>query len=77
MPRPDQAVGGQRWRLSTFGDRLDDIGRQEGQIDEMGDPALGDGLAVGNRLHGRAGFDLFEPDPALGEVSEERAVHAG
>jgi hypothetical protein len=35
--------------LAAVDDRLDDIGRQEGEIDEMGDPPLGHALAIGDR----------------------------
>jgi hypothetical protein len=77
MPRLDQAVGGQRWRLAPPNDRADNVWRQEGKIDEMSDTALGDALAVGDRLHGRSGLDLLEPDPAQGDGFEERAVQSG
>ncbi len=75
MPRLDEAVGGQGCRLATVDDCLDNVRRQEGEIDEMGDPALGDALAVGDCLHGRPGLDLLEPDPAQGDGFEQRAVH--
>ena len=77
MPRLDEAVGGQRWGLATVDDRLDNVGRQEGKIDEMGNPALGDALTVGDHLHGRPGLDFFEPDLAFGDGLEKPAVHAG
>ncbi len=68
VPRLDKAVRGQRCRVTAVDDRLDDIGRQKGEIDEMGHPALRHAFAVGNRLHCDAGLDLFEPGPALAEV---------
>ena len=71
VPRLDKAVRGQRCRVTAVDDRLDDIGRQKGEIDEMGHPALRHAFAVGDRLHCHAGLDLFEPDPALGEVLEK------
>ena len=77
MPRLDQAVGGQRWGLATLGDRADNVWRQEGEIHEMSDAALGDALTVGDRLHGRPGLDLLEPDPAQGDSFDKRAVQSG
>ena len=77
MRRLDKPVRGQGCRLAAVDDRLDDIGRQKGEIDQMGDPALRHGRAVGDRLHGHSGFDLFEPGPALGDVLEKRSVHPG
>jgi hypothetical protein len=32
MPRPDQAIGGQRWRLATLEDQADNVWRQKGEI---------------------------------------------
>ena len=75
MPRLDEAVSGQGWGLAAVDNCLDDVRCQEGEIDEMGDPALGDALAVGDRLHGRPALDLLEPDPAQGDGSEQCAVH--
>jgi len=75
MPRLYEAVGGQCRGLATIDDRLDDVRRQEGEIDEVGDPSLGDTLALGDGLHARPGLDLLEPGPALGDGSEERAIH--
>jgi hypothetical protein len=67
MPRLDRAVGGQCWGLATLDDRADNVWREEGQIHEVSDAALGDALTVGDGLHGRPGLDLLEPDPAQGE----------
>jgi len=77
MPRLDQAVGGQRWGLAPFDDRADNVWRQEGEIDEMSDAALGDALTVGDCLHGRPGLDFLEPSPAQHDGSEKRAVQSG
>ncbi len=42
----------------------------------MGDSALGDALAQGDRVHARPRLDLLEPDPALSDGLEKRAVHS-
>jgi hypothetical protein len=72
MPRLDQAVGGQSWRLATFDDRADNVWREEGKIHEMSDAALGDGLTIGDCLHGRSGLDLLKPSPAQRHASRPR-----
>ena len=77
MPRFDQTVGGQRWGLAPLDDRADNIWRQEGEIDEMSNAALGDALAVGDGLHGRSGLDLLEPSPAQRDAFEKCAVQSG
>ena len=75
MPRLDKAVRGQRCRLAAVDDCLNDIGRQKGEIDKMGDPALRHAFTVGDRLHGHAGLDLLEPCPAQGNILEKRSVN--
>lgn len=77
MPRLDQAVGGQCWRLAPLEDRADNVWRQKGEIDQISNAALADTLAVGDGLHGRSGLDLLEPDPAQGDGFEKRAVQSG
>ena len=77
MPRPDQAISGQRWGLATLGDRADNVGRQEGEIHEMSNAALANAVTAGDRLHGRPGLDLLEPDPGQGDSFDKRAVQSG
>jgi hypothetical protein len=59
----------------TLDNRADKVWRQEGEIDQMSDAALGDALAVGDGLHGRPGLDLLEP--AQGYSFDKRAVQTG
>ncbi len=46
-----ETVGGERQRLAAVDDGLDNVRREEGEVNETGNPALGDTVAVGDRLH--------------------------
>ena len=73
----DQLVSGQRCRLATVGDELDDIRREEGDIDQVCNATLADILARGDRLHRRAGLDLLEPRTARGDSPDQGRVDCG
>ena len=51
MRGPDDCVGCKIGQLAPCGDRLDDVRRKEGEIDESGDRALRDAAACRNFLH--------------------------
>lgn len=77
MRRFHKAVSCQCHWLAPIDDGLDNIGGQKGEIDEADNPAWCHACAIGNRLQGLAGFDLFEPGPALSDVFKKRFVNAG
>ena len=74
MTRPGQELRGQRCRLPAIDDRLDNIGREECEIDKVGHPALGYTFAFSNCLHADSRLDLLEPVPASCHVSRKRLV---